>query len=265
MADVRSELEKLKKEDILNYAVDVATKFNDLAVNYNGLVERNNVLQTQVIDLTNQLENTKSFVNDGENSEVVKELNDKINEMVYINESTKNELETYKTKVESLTNEYTQLEITLKETNNELNDALAIIENLKIENNSKKLEDINALPKQSNGTLSIQTYNIYGYENRVDNSKNYGGRQFCIATVIVKYENSILRWKIDFKGSELYPAKVYNRYKVFDEKERGLLAGAVSRTGWFATLRDYLSIPTEFDVNTFYNTGLFFGTEDKSN
>lgn len=300
MADIRADLEKLKKEQLIDYAVDVATKYSDLATAYNLVVERNNQLQTQLNTVSTESSATS------ESSEVLKELNNKIDEMTYINESTKNELETSKkeiedlkaklafattageiaapmdvgqvmehpeyiaifkkaegleTKVESLTNEYTQLEITLKETHDELNEALATIENLKIEKSSKKLEDINALPKSSNNTISVQTYNINGYENRVDNSKNYGGRQFCIASVMVKYENSILSWQIDFKGSELYPSRIFNRYKVFGDNEKGSLAKEVNRIGWHATLKNYLSIPDDFDVTTFYNTGLFFGTE----
>ena len=260
MAD-RAELEKLNKGPLLDYTMQVLAQYEQLVENYNILANNVNELQKQNEDLNTKL----AFATQATDIAAPMEVGQVMEHPEYIHMFKK--AEALETKVEALTNEYTQLEVTLKETNNELNEALQVIENLKIEKNKKieTIDNINSLPKTTSDKIySVNTYNVRAYENRVDNSKTYGGREFNIATIITKVDGHLLTWQIDFNGSTLYPNKVYNRCKIFSDDEIGMLMRMVGQLGWYTTIKNYLGIPDEFNPDEFYKTGLFFGTEDTS-
>ena len=127
-----------------------------------------------------------------------------------------------------------------------------VINNLMIENKNPKINDINALKKASDANVSVQFYKVLGYENRVNNSKEYGGREFEIASFTVKYDNGRLTWDVDFKGSELYePYKESFSNQLSENKIESLLTN-VCLHGWYKFLKSAIRIPSEFDSETFF-------------
>lgn len=253
----KAELEKLNKGPLVDYTMQVLTQYEQLVENYNNLANQSIELQKQNEDLNTKLASASQ-------PEVAPmEVGQVMEHPEYIIMFKK--ADSLEAKVEALAKDYTQLEVTLKETKSELDEALVLIENLKIENakvkSNKTIENINTLPKSKSDTMySVNNYTIKGYENRVDNSKTYGGKEFNIAYVTTKVENNMLSWKIDFVGSDLFPPTVINRYQIFNEHDLGALSRSVSKLGWFGAIKSYLSIPDTFQPDNFYNCGLFYGT-----
>ena len=138
----------------------------------------------------------------------------------------------------------------------ELKDALdqkdSVINNLMIESKNPKINDINALKKTSDANVSVQFYKVLGYENRVNNSKEYGGREFEIASFTVKYDNGKLTWDVDFKGSELYEPYKESFSNILNEAQIINLMENVKVHGWYKFLKSAMGIPSTFNAETFF-------------
>lgn len=138
----------------------------------------------------------------------------------------------------------------------ELKDALdqkdSVINNLMIESKNPKINDINALKKTSDANVSVQFYKVLGYENRVNNSKEYGGREFEIASFTVKYNNGKLTWDVDFKGSELYEPYKESFSNILNEAQIINLMENVKVHGWYKFLKSAMGIPSTFNAETFF-------------
>ena len=138
----------------------------------------------------------------------------------------------------------------------ELKDALdqkdSVINNLMIESKNPKINDINALKKTSDANVSVQFYKVFGYENRVNNSKEYGGREFEIASFTVKYDNGKLTWDVDFKGSELYEPYKESFSNILNEAQIINLMENVKVHGWYKFLKSAMGIPSTFNAETFF-------------
>lgn len=196
------ELEKLKKDELVNYSLDLLGKYNDLANKYNALIS------APKEDNSGQITN---LVNENQN------LN---------------------------------LEITnLKEA---IDQKDTIIANLNIEIKNPKINDINALKKSSDNMISVQFYKVNAYENRVNNSKEYGGREFEIASFTVKYDHGKLTWDVDFKGSELYEPYKESFSNILNEAQIINLMENVKVHGWYKFLKSAMGIPSTFNAKTFF-------------
>ena len=196
------ELEKLKKDELVNYSLDLLGKYNDLANKYNTLIS------APKEDNSGQITN---LVNENQN------LN---------------------------------LEITnLKEA---IDQKDTIIANLNIEIKNPKINDINALKKSSDNMISVQFYKVNAYENRVNNSKEYGGREFEIASFTVKYDHGKLTWDVDFKGSELYEPYKESFSNILNETQIINLMENVKVHGWYKFLKSAMGIPSTFNAETFF-------------
>lgn len=138
----------------------------------------------------------------------------------------------------------------------ELKDALdqkdIVINNLMIESKNPKINDINALKKASDANVSVQFYKVLGYENRVNNSKQYGGREFEIASFTVKYDNGKLTWDVDFKGSELFEPYKESFSNILNETQIINLMENVKVHGWYKLLKSAMGIPSTFNDESFF-------------
>lgn len=195
-----NELEKMRKDDLVNYTKDLITKYTDLANAYNTLIAK-----------------APETVESPELKLEIEKLNKRIAELTDI--------------------------VDQKE---------GIINNLLIESKNPKINDINALKKTSDANVSVQFYKVLGYENRVNNSKEYGGREFEIASFTVKYDNGKLTWDVDFKGSELYEPYKESFSNILNEAQIINLMENVKVHGWYKFLKSAMGIPSTFNAETFF-------------
>lgn len=195
-----TELEKMRKDDLVVYTKDLISKYTDLANMYNALIA-------------------------------------KAPETV---ESPEQKLE-----IENLKKEVLELKEKLEQKD-------VVINNLIIESKNPKINDINSLKKSSDNMVSVQIYKVLAYENRVDNSKSYGGREFEIATITVKYDNGKLTWDVDFVGSELFEPFSGNYSNQLNESQIETLLNLVQRHGWYKSLKILMGLPSEFNSESFY-------------
>lgn len=147
--------------------------------------------------------------------------------------------------IEDLKNEISKLKDTLDQKE-------ILINNLLIESKNLKINDINALKKTTDNDVSVQLYKVMGYENRVDNSKAYGGREFEIATIMVKYDDGKLTWDVDFKGSELFEPYKESFSNILNEAQKTNLLTHVKIHGWYTLLKSVMAIPSDFNSESFF-------------
>ena len=196
------ELEKLKKDELVNYSLDLLGKYNDLANKYNALIS------------------------------APKEDNSGL--------------------ITNLSNENQNLNLEIANLKDAIDQKDTIIANLNIEIKNPKINDINALKKSSDNMISVQFYKVNAYENRVNNSKEYGGREFEIASFTVKYDHGKLTWDVDFKGSELYESYTENFSNVLNDEQIASVTEQVAIHGWYKFLRSAIGIPLDFDNESFF-------------
>ena len=195
-----TELEKMKKDELVAYTKDLISKYTELANMYNALIAK----APEIVESPVQ-----------------------------------------KLEIENLNKRISELKDALDQKD-------SVINNLMIESKNPKINDINALKKTSDANVSVQFYKVLGYENRVNNSKEYGGREFEIASFTVKYNNGKLTWDVDFKGSELYEPYKESFSNILNEAQIINLMENVKVHGWYKFLKSAMGIPSTFNAETFF-------------
>ena len=195
-----TELEKMKKDELVAYTKDLISKYTELANMYNALIAK----APEIVESPVQ-----------------------------------------KLEIENLNKRISELKDALDQKD-------SVINNLMIESKNPKINDINALKKTSDANVSVQFYKVLGYENRVNNSKEYGGREFEIASFTVKYDNGKLTWDVDFKGSELYEPYKESFSNILNEAQIINLMENVKVHGWYKFLKSAMGIPSTFNAETFF-------------
>ena len=239
-----TQIEKMTKQQLVPYIKELIDKFNEQANNYNRLYgEYQKAIEALTVASNTTVDEEVALKLQKELEAVQAELDSAKKEISRLMEESEKNLET-----ESLLKEIESLK-------NEI-----II--LKAQKSPTRLSDINSLEKCSVSTYSVQTYTIYGFENRVDNSEIYGGRRFPIANILVKLENLTFTWTVDFKGSELYPAKKIIRRLTISEENLEKVKQSGKTKGMFLAIKDTFSILENFSPITFFNSPIMVAGEE---
>ena len=261
----RQTLEKLEQPQLVDYTIDLIAKFNEQVTNYNTLyteytkqleqltVAQNefNVPNDEVLKIQEQLKLSNDSII--ELQSVVKAKENELAELQKTNDKITKELSKAKektsTKDKAVVQDNSELIKEIEDLKNE-------IDILKAQKSSTKLTDINSLEKCSQVPYIVQTYTINGFENRVDNSEVYGGRQFVIATVLIKLENLTFTWNLDFKGSELYKPENQIRTLTIKEEDLEKIKIAGKAKGMFVAIKDVFGIKDNFSPDSFFNSAI---------
>lgn len=248
-----TQIEKMTKQQLVPYIKELIDKFNEQANNYNRLYGE----YQKAIEALTVASNTA--VNEEVALKLQKELEDVQVELDIAKKEIKRLMEESENTIKNPESEkILETESLLKEIESLKNEIII----LKAQKSPTRLSDINSLEKCSVSTYSVQTYTIYGFENRVDNSEIYGGRRFPIANILVKLENLTFTWTVDFKGSELYPAKKIIRRLTISEENLEKVKQSGKTKGMFLAIKDTFSILENFSPSTFFNSPIMVAGEE---
>ena len=256
----RASLEKLNKQQLIDYTLNLIQKFNEQNTNYTNLYSTYQMLVKSSEAAASEEQNVK-FIEENYGKEIAT-LKEQLQEALNKNSELSKTIESLNTVVEvnpeTVSKQDIQISNLIKE-NEDLKNEIVI---LKSQKPSTKLSDINSLEKCKNSTYTVQTYNINAFENRVDNSEIYGGRKFIIASVLVKLENLTFTWSVDFKGSEIYPARKEMRKLIISEEDLdSFLVSSKAKGGMFNAIKDAFDIKDNFSPDTFFSSALFVAGE----
>lgn len=257
----RSSLEKLNKTQLVDYTLDIISKFNDQVNSYKILYEEYQKLinLNESLDLNkqdNRLESDQEIDSLKEKLEIAEKEILNLNEMItkfHEAEEKKSENKEKSSEISELSNNI----ISLTQENEHLKNEIATLK----AKGSNKLSDINSLEKCTKNPYSVQTYNINAFENRVDNTEIYGGRQFIIASILIKLDNTVFTWTVDFKGSELYaPSKVTRTLEISEENLESIKISAKEK-GMYQAIKNVFSIRDNFSPSFLQSPVMVAGNE----
>lgn len=260
----RSSLEKLNKTQLVDYTLDIISKFNDQVNSYKILYEE----YQKLINLNENLDSNKQDIRlelDQEIDSLKEKLGIAEKEILNLNETiakfhednTKESKESENKEESSKINELLNKTISLTQENEHLKNEIVTLK----AKGSNKLSDINSLEKCTKNPYSVQTYNINAFENRVDNTEIYGGRQFIIASILIKLDNTVFTWTVDFKGSELYtPSKVTRTLEISEENLESIKVSAKEK-GMYQAIKNVFSIRDNFSPSFLQSPVMVAGTE----
>ena len=128
---------------------------------------------------------------------------------------------------------------------------------LKEEINTKnlKLKDINQMIKPTTDTI-IQTYFIKAHENRIGTAQ-YGGEEFTLATAIVKLVENKLTWKVTIHRNNFVEPGEHTSSRDLTGVEMNVIKQVSVEKGWYVAFKSFLSIPSDYEPETFGETLLF--------
>lgn len=271
----KSNFEKLTKAQLIDYITGVVEKFNEQVLNYNTLyteyqkaleikssANSDNKQEDEILKLKEEIQTLKE-----EFDSLTQTNQSLVEEKIFIlkeNKELAENLEVIQKKFNSLNGKETDQSSqdsyynNLIKENDELKNELMIIKSQKI---NKKLPDINALEKCSKINYIVQTYNVYGFENRVDNTEVYGGRQFIIASILIKLEDLKLTWNVDFKGSELFPSKKVIRTLTISREDFKKIKKSSLTKGMHLAIKDAFDIKDNFSPDVFFKSAVMVAGE----
>ena len=139
----------------------------------------------------------------------------------------------------------------------EILDLTKEIADLKEEINTKnlKLKDINQMVKPTSDMV-IQTYFIKAYENRIG-TQQYGGEVFNLATAIVKLVENKLEWKVVIHRNTFVEPGGHSSSRELTGVELNVIKQLSIDKGWYVAFKSFLSIPSEYEPETFGEALLF--------
>lgn len=263
----RSSLEKLNKTQLVDYTLDVISKFNDQVNSYKILYEE----YQKLINLNESLNSNKQDIHLESDQEIdslkeklslaekeILNLNEMIAKFHEVESKKSKEAKESENKEESTKiNELLNKTISLTQENEHLKNEIVTLK----AKGSNKLSDINSLEKCTKNPYSVQTYNINAFENRVDNTEIYGGRQFIIASILIKLDNTVFTWTVDFKGSELYaPSKVTRTLEISEENLESIKVSAKEK-GMYQAIKNVFSIRDNFSPSFLQSPVMVAGNE----
>ena len=215
----KESLQALEKEQLIDEVIKFQTGYFDLVTKYNTDVK---ILQDNLAAKEQELTDLKASASAKKPSEKVKALQD-----------------------------------TIAAQEKEIADLNKEIADLKEEINTKnlKLKDINQMIKPTSDTI-IQTYFIKAYENRIG-TVQYGGEIFNLATAIVKLVDNKLEWKITIHRNTFVEPGEHSSSRELTGVEMNVIKQISIDKGWYVAFKSFLSIPSEYEPDTFYTTLLF--------
>ena len=215
----KESLQALEKEQLIDEVIKFQTGYFDLVTKYNADVK---ILQDNLAAKEQELTDLKALVSAKKPSEKVKALQD-----------------------------------TIAAQEKEIIDLNKEIADLKEEINTKnlKLKDINQMIKPTSDTI-IQTYFIKAYENRIG-TVQYGGEIFNLATAIVKLVDNKLEWKITIHRNTFVEPGEHSSSRELTGVEMNVIKQISIDKGWYVAFKSFLSIPSEYEPDTFDTTLLF--------
>ena len=213
----KESLQALEKEQLIDEVIKFQTGYFDLVTKYNTDVK---ILQDNLAAKEQELTDLKASAK--KPSEKVKALQD-----------------------------------TIAAQEKEIADLNKEIADLKEEINTKnlKLKDINQMIKPTSDTI-IQTYFIKAYENRIG-TVQYGGEIFNLATAIVKLVDNKLEWKITIHRNTFVEPGEHSSSRELTGVEMNVIKQISIDKGWYVEFKSFLSIPSEYEPDTFDTTLLF--------
>lgn len=215
----KESLQALEKEQLIDEVIKFQTGYFDLVTKYNTDVK---ILQDNLAAKEQELTDLKASASAKKPSEKVKALQD-----------------------------------TIATQEKEITDLNKEIADLKEEINTKnlKLKDINQMIKPTSDTI-IQTYFIKAYENRIG-TVQYGGEIFNLATAIVKLVDNKLEWKITIHRNTFVEPGEHSSSRELTGVEMNVIKQISIDKGWYVAFKSFLSIPSEYEPDTFDTTLLF--------
>lgn len=215
----KESLQALEKEQLIDEVIKFQTGYFDLVTKYNTDVK---ILQDNLAAKEQELTDLKASAAAKKPSEKVKALQD-----------------------------------TIAAQEKEITDLNKEIADLKEEINTKnlKLKDINQMIKPTSDTI-IQTYFIKAYENRIG-TVQYGGEIFNLATAIVKLVDNKLEWKITIHRNTFVEPGEHSSSRELTGVEMNVIKQISIDKGWYVAFKSFLSIPSEYEPDTFDTTLLF--------
>ena len=222
----KESLQALEKEQLIDEVIKFQTGYFDLVTKYNTDVK---ILQDNLAAKEQELTDLKASASAKKPSEKVKALQDTI----------------------------AAQEKEIVDLNKEIADLNKEIADLKEEINTKnlKLKDINQMIKPTSDTI-IQTYFIKAYENRIG-TVQYGGEIFNLATAIVKLVDNKLEWKITIHRNTFVEPGEHSSSRELTGVEMNVIKQISIDKGWYVAFKSFLSIPSEYEPDTFDTTLLF--------
>lgn len=215
----KESLQALEKEQLIDEVIKFQTGYFDLVTKYNTDVK---ILQDNLAAKEQELTDLKASASAKKPSEKVKALQD-----------------------------------TIAAQEKEIADLNKEIADLKEEINTKnlKLKDINQMIKPTSDTI-IQTYFIKAYENRIG-TVQYGGEIFNLATAIVKLVDNKLEWKITIHRNTFVEPGEHSSSRELTGVEMNVIKQISIDKSWYVAFKSFLSIPSEYEPDTFDTTLLF--------
>ena len=256
--ETQVDITKLTKPDLIIYINKLVAAFNEQTTNYGVLYnEYQRLIAAPVEAGTTPPVKSEEFLAlearvpklEQELEKLFKDYTDKLK---IVGELTR-ENEELKLSVKEYQSNFVADDGEIKRLNEE-------IKNLRLEKSKvSSLKDINSLekiPAKSN-SVTVQTYEVFAYDNRVDNTEFYQGREFTIAKILVKLEDRTFSWTIDFIGSDLFtPAKIA-RMVVMDDTQYDHFQKLLNGNTFFNAIKAMLDIPLKFDPNIWFQSVLY--------
>ena len=250
-------IDKLTKPQLVEYVNNVIHKFNEQVTNYNTLYTEYQKL-LEIVN-TPTKENKAVYTDDHilEMDQRIDSLQEQLKESLESKDLITKQLEEAIKEISRLNNLITDSDNNIDAKNLEIENLKTEIQNIKLEQskNPTNLKSINNLDRTV--TNSVQIYEIFGYENRVDNTFDYGGREFTIAKVHVRLLDKTFSWTIDFLGSELYKSERISRMVTMDEAQNDHFVKLIKNNTLFNAIKLMLDIPDKFNPKIFFDSVLY--------
>lgn len=241
--------DKYTKTQLIEYINTIIPQFNELNNNYSVLYNEYQKLISAPTEAPVQNIEIKEF-------EIkIQELETKLKESNELVESHAKMFNTLKDSFDNITKEKDSLIAEKAILTEEINNLT--LEKAKGQKSTslKSVNDrVDILEKNTFTSGAINIYEIKAHENRVDNSEFYQGREFTIAKVLVKLQDTTFTWTVDFLGSELFKPEKFTRTITMNQEQTEYFNGLLKNNSLFNSMKAMLDIPAKFDANIWFNS-----------
>ena len=228
----------LEKDQLIDEVLRFQTGYNDLVTKYNNDIK---ILQDTILIKDKEIADTKEATSDKNVSNTkIKKLEKEIVELKSVLDAGATASRNVKALQEVIDAKDKEI-LDLKE---------------EINTKNLKLKDINQMVKPTVADSIIQTYFIKAFENRIGTSV-YGGESYNLVTAIVKLQDSKLSWKVNIHRNELIEPGEHSSSRDLTSAELNVIKQLAADKGWYIAFKSFLSIPSEYEPETFGDTLLF--------